>query len=180
MLLLSILCVTCASSSVAVDETFNIRELTVTDVQRPEFLELFNELTTTEKPSNEKIKEAFEKKQSSNLHHQLGVFTMDGSVIGTLTVFLDPKYAKNGRPAAFIEDVIVNKNYQGKGLAKRLLREAEEFSIKHNSYKMILSCSKSLAKNENSPYVKLGFEKDCITMRKNLNTEEDSEMEILS
>ena len=108
MLLFSLLRVKCASSSVAVDETFDIRELTVNDVQQPEFLKLFNELTETENPSNEKIKEAFEKKQASNLHHQLGVFTEDGLIVGTRTVFLDSKYAKNGRPAAFIEDVIVN------------------------------------------------------------------------
>ena len=41
---------------------------------------------------------------------------------------------------------------------------------------MILSCSNTLANELKSPYVKAGFEIDCVTMRKKLEKDKDSEI----
>ncbi|ORD93639.1 GNA1 [Enterospora canceri] len=178
MLIYSILRATCAATTIIAGETeYNIRKLTTDDVKKPEFICLFGELTTTDETTEEVIVKTFERKEASGLHHQLGLFTSDGTVVGTLTVLLDPKYAKNGRPAAFIEDVIVAEKHRGKELATYLMKEAEDISTKNGAYKMILSCNEALSTKETSPYLKSGFTKDCCTMRKNLKKEEKAEEE---
>lgn len=58
--------------------------------------------------------------------------------LDALLNFIIPNLTRNVRPYAFIEDVVTNKNYRGKGYATECLNYAKEIAIKNNCYKMML------------------------------------------
>ena len=68
----------------------------------------------------------------------------DFIVVGTVTCFLQPKIIRNARFAAYIEDVVVHKDFRNNGIAGKLLLFAKDFAIKNNCYKILLNCEDSL------------------------------------
>lgn len=141
------------------------RHVTVDDVKNNSFIKLLGQLTTTNPITQSKLEDIFNKKVNSGLYTQFGCFC-NGKSVGLLTVLYDTKYAR-GVPAAFIEDVVVDSQYRGKGICKRLLELAEEDARSKQAYKMILSCTEDLGKST-SPYIKAGYSKDGLCLRKNL------------
>lgn len=76
-------------------------------------------------------------------------------VVGTATIFIEPKFIHNFGFEAHVEDVVVHVDYMGQGIGRalmeRLLREAK----KAQCYRMLLDCA-----DKNVPfYEKLGFTK---------------------
>ena len=49
-----------------------------------------------------------------------------------------PNLTRDVRPYAFIENVVTNEEYCGKGYATECLNYAKEIAIKNNCYKMML------------------------------------------
>ena len=75
-------------------------------------------------------------------------------IIGTITILIETKIIHNMRNVCHIEDLVVEKIFNGLGIGKLLLSEANKYAIKSNCYKSILDCS-----NDNIAfYVKNKFE----------------------
>lgn len=77
----------------------------------------------------------------------------DIKIIGTGTLFLQPKLSHNGRNIGQLEDIIVDNQYRGLGIGKNIIQKLIEETKTKNCYKIILSCSEDLKEY----YFKLGF-----------------------
>ena len=60
-------------------------------------------------------------------------------IIGSTTIFKEQKLIHNMGKVAHIEDVIIDKNYRGYGLGKKMIETAN--SISKECYKISLNCS---------------------------------------
>lgn len=97
-----------------------------------------------------------------NNNHKIFVMKDNNKIIGNITVILEQKFIRGCKKVGHIEDVVVHKDYRGKGLARKLLIFAENYCKKNNCYKIILDCSEEY-KNF---YEKNGFTKKNIQMEK--------------
>ncbi len=136
-----------------------IRELEEKDLFNG-FLESMDSLKLASNLGREKAKEIFEK-VSSNSNHFVYVAILDGRVVGSTTMLIEPKFIHDGGNVAHIEDVVVSKDYQGKGIGEMLMQSLLNLAKDNNCYKTILDCS-----DEVKPfYEKIGFKKTSNGMR---------------
>lgn len=89
----------------------------------------------------------------SNPLHKIFVAKLNGKIIGTTTVLIEPKFIHNLSRVSHIEDVVVDSNYRSYGIGKLLINKAITISKELGCYKIILDCS---AKNIGF-YQKIGF-----------------------
>ena len=136
-----------------------IRELEEKDLFNG-FLESMDSLKLASNLEREKAKEIFEK-ISSNSNHFVYVAILDGRVVGSTTMLIEPKFIHNGGNVAHIEDVVVSNEYQGKGIGEMLMQSLLDLAKDNNCYKTILYCS-----DEVKPfYEKIGFKRTSNGMR---------------
>ena len=64
-----------------------------------------------------------------------------GEIIGSIILHLQQKFIRDGGLASFIEEVIVRKEYRGKGIGEMLVSKAIEKAKELGCYKVILQCS---------------------------------------
>lgn len=94
----------------------------------------------------------------SNPFHKIFVAVKEGGrnnglVIGTTTLFVEPKFIFTGRRVGHIEDVAIRPEYQRQGIGAKLVRYATEQAASLGCVRTILDCS-----NENIPfYEKIGY-----------------------
>jgi glucosamine-phosphate N-acetyltransferase len=96
------------------------------------------------------------KKIKSNPLHKIFVAKDDNSdkIVGTITLFVEPKFINKGMQVGYIEDVSVRKGYEGLGIGFKLVDYATTYAIsKERCKKILLYCS---GKNI-SFYEKVGF-----------------------
>ncbi len=136
-----------------------IRELEEKDLFNG-FLESMDSLKLASNLDREKAKEIFEK-ISSNSNHLVYVAILDGRVVGSTTMLIEPKFIHDGGNVAHIEDVVVSKDYQGKGIGEMLMRSLLDLAKDNNCYKTILDCSDDVKPF----YEKIGFKKTSNGMR---------------
>lgn len=87
---------------------------------------------------------------------ELLVHESNGKLIGTATVLKRENLTHEGCPAGYIENVVVDKNYRGKGIGHQLVEKCVEIAAKQwNCYKIILTSKPELA----GFYRKSGFKK---------------------
>ncbi|QGR54037.1 glucosamine 6-phosphate n-acetyltransferase [Moumouvirus maliensis] len=96
----------------------------------------------------------------SNPNHKIIIAKCDDIIVGSLTVFIEPKIIHDLSKVAHIEDVIVDQNYRSYGIGGLLIQKAIEISKENNCYKIILDCSQ---KNIGF-YQKYGFVKKELQM----------------
>ena len=87
---------------------------------------------------------------------QVLVAEHDGELLGTLTFFVLPLLAHQGRPGALVEDVAVHPGAQGGGIGRRLMDEAMRRARKAGCYKLALSSNASRVA-AHAFYERLGF-----------------------
>ena len=71
-------------------------------------------------------------------NHHIIVNEIDGKIISSCVCVIIPNLTRNIRPYAFIENVVTNESYRGKGYSTECLDYAKEIAIKNNCYKMML------------------------------------------
>ena len=131
--------------------------------RKTEIFYLLSQLTDAPEINNEKFKKFLSK---LNNNHQIFVYIKNDNIVGMITVLIETKLIHNGSSVAHIEDLVVDKNYQKLGIAKKLI----DFSVNYinNSinkcYKIILDCKKELVPF----YNKFEFEERNIQMAKYL------------
>ena len=88
----------------------------------------------------------------SNLgeNHNIYVYQLDGKVVGIITILYEQKLIYNGSKIVHIEDLVVDKNYQNRGIASSLINFCLENINKEDNYKIILNCSEELERFYNN------------------------------
>ncbi|MBM3895520.1 MAG: GNAT family N-acetyltransferase [Thaumarchaeota archaeon] len=136
-----------------------IRELQENDLFNG-FLESLDSLRSASNLNVKKAKQIYAKIKS-NPDHVIFVAVLDGKVVGSTTMIVEPKFIHDGGHVGHIEDVVVAKEYQGKGIGEKLVGALLDYAKKNNCYKTILDC-----KDDVKPfYEKIGFKKEANCMR---------------
>ncbi len=70
--------------------------------------------------------------------HHIIVAEEDGKIVSSCVCLIIPNLTHNQQPYAFVENVITDEVYRGKGLATKCLKYAKEIALKENCYKLML------------------------------------------
>ena len=136
-----------------------IRELEEKDIKNG-FLTTLDVLRETSSMSEGKALEIF-KKIKSNPEHIIIIAEIEGKVIGSTTLLIEPKFIHQGGVVGHIEDVVVDKKFQGKKIGEKIIIQVLEIAKNHGCYKTILDCSDSVKPF----YEKLGFKHNSNELR---------------
>ena len=136
-----------------------IRELKKEDLWNG-FLTSLDSLKEASNIDKNKAEGIFEK-INSNPDHIIAVAEIDGKIVGSTTLLIESKFIHNGGTVGHIEDVVVNKNYQGQKIGEKIMKFLIEISKKRGCYKTILDCTDDVKPF----YEKLGFKKVANEMR---------------
>lgn len=139
--------------------TVKIRRLQEKDLFNG-FLESLDSLRKASDLSPEKAKMVFRKMRSTP-DHVIYVAVYDSKIIGAATIFVEQKFIHKGGKVGHIEDVVVSKEHQGKGIGLKLIRALIQHAKNKGCYKTVLDCT-----DEIMPfYKKLGFKHFSNSMR---------------
>ena len=136
-----------------------IREIQKSDLEKG-FLKSLDSLKKASDIGPKKASKVFDSIKS-NPNHKIFVAIIDERVVGSTTLFIEPKFIHKGGLVGHIEDVVVSKDCQGKGIGEKLIEASLDFAKNNGCYKTILDCS-----DEVKPfYEKIGFKKHSNCMR---------------
>jgi glucosamine-phosphate N-acetyltransferase len=136
-----------------------IRELKKEDLWNG-FLTSLDSLKEASSIDKNKAETIFEK-INSNPDHIIAVAEIDGKVVGATTLLIESKFIHNGGLVGHIEDVVVDKNYQGQKIGEKIMKFLIEISKKRGCYKTILDCTDDVKPF----YEKLGFKQVANELR---------------
>ncbi|MFZ0183486.1 MAG: GNAT family N-acetyltransferase [Nitrosotalea sp.] len=100
-------------------------------------------------------------KISKNPDHVIYVAIYNEEVIGATTLLIEQKFIHDGGKVGHIEDVVVRKEYQDKGVGKKIVSALLKYAEKKGCYKTILDCSDDLIPF----YENLGFKRHSNSLR---------------
>ena len=136
-----------------------IREIRENDLENG-FLETLDFLRKASDLDKSKAKEILEKiKQNSNQIIQVAID--DKKIVGCITLLIEQKFIHNGGLVGHIEDVVVRKDYEGKGIGMKLVTSMLEYAKRKNCYKTILDCKDDIKQF----YERIGFKHESNGMR---------------
>ncbi|MDC0063555.1 GNAT family N-acetyltransferase [Candidatus Nitrosopelagicus sp.] len=138
-----------------------IRDIVESDIDNG-FLESLDSLRKAS-DLDKKIGKDILRKIIANPDHVIHVAEIDGRIVGSTTLLIEQKFIHNGGRVGHIEDVVVSKEYEGRGLGIKLVSSLLEKAKLMNCYKTILDC-----KDELIPfYERIGFKQESNQMRYN-------------
>jgi len=136
-----------------------IREIEENDLEKG-FLESLDFLRKASGIDKNKAKEIL-KKIKQNTNHIINVAVDDNKIIGSTTLLVEQKFIHDGGLVGHIEDVVVRKDYEGKGIGIKLVMSMLERAKEKNCYKTILDCKDDVKQfNE-----RIGFKHESNGMR---------------
>lgn len=118
---------------------------------------LYYDLVKKESIKNKMIG-SFQKINQNPNYYLLGVKT-DDKLIGSAMAIICYDLIGECRPFMVIENVIIAKDYRGKGYGSILLKKIEDIAKEHNCYYIMLISNKN-RKNSHKFYKKLGYNCD--------------------
>ena len=71
--------------------------------------------------------------------YKVYVATLGGSIVGTFALLIMDNLAHMGAPSGVVEDVVVQRDWQRKGVGKQMMRFAMDRCRKRGCYKLALS-----------------------------------------
>ena len=113
-----------------------IREIEDGDLEKG-FLETLDFLRKSSDIDKNKAKEIL-KKIKQNQNHIIHVAVDDNKIVGSTTLLIEQKFIHDGGLVGHIEDVVVRKDYEGKGIGIKLVTSMLERAKEKNCYKTIL------------------------------------------
>jgi len=136
-----------------------IREIEENDLEKG-FLESLDFLRKASDMDKNKANEILEKiKQNPN--HIIHVAVDDNKIVGSTTLLIEQKFIHDGGFVGHIEDVVVRKDYEGKGIGIKLVMSMLERAKEKNCYKTILDCKDDVKQF----YERIGFKHESNGMR---------------
>lgn len=140
-------------------ENLKIRELEQKDLFNG-FLESLNSLRNVSDIDKDKAEKIFSIIKSGQ-NQKIFVAILEDKVVASTTLIIEQKFIHDGGLVGHIEDVVVSKKYQGKGIGKELIIQVLDYAKKNNCYKTILDCSDDVK----SFYERIGFKRHSNCMR---------------
>ena len=141
-----------------------MNDLTIRKLQREDltngFLQTLDSLRQTSNTDKKIIEKTFEK-INSNQDQLTIVALLDGKVVGATTLLIETKFIHNGGKVGHIEDVVVNKKYQKKGIGEKMIKYLLKYAKEQGCYKTILDCVDDVKPF----YEKLGFKHNANALR---------------
>jgi glucosamine-phosphate N-acetyltransferase len=126
-----------------------IRKLKSTDYKL-KFMELLAQLTVSVEGTEKQFLEQYHNLRSKDLHL---VIEENNKIIAYGAIIIDFKFHRNFRNVGHIEDIVIHKDYRGKGYSKLIINELLKYGESMNCYKFVLNCEDKLK----SFYTKFGF-----------------------
>ncbi|MHA7734425.1 GNAT family N-acetyltransferase [Nitrosopumilus sp. S6] len=136
-----------------------IRKLGIDDLQNG-FLTTLDSLRKASDIDKSKAEEIF-KKLDSNPDYTIAVAEIDGKIVGSTTLLIEQKFIHNGGLVGHIEDVVVDKNFQGQKIGEKIMKYLLEIAKNQGCYKTILDCTDDVKPF----YEKLGFKQVANELR---------------
>ena len=136
-----------------------IRKIIESDLENG-FLESLDNLRQTSNLEQNSVKNIL-KKILENENHIIHVAELDGKIVGSTTLLIEQKFIHEGGFVGHIEDVVVNKKFEGRGIGMKLVLSLLDVSKKKKCYKTILNCEDKLIPF----YEKIGFKQKSTEMR---------------
>ena len=136
-----------------------IREIEEGDLDKG-FLETLDFLRKASDIDKNKAKEILKKIQQ-NSNHIIHVAVDDNKIVGSTTLLIEQKFIHDGGLVGHIEDVVVRKDYEGKGIGIKLVASLLERAKEKNCYKTILDCNDDVKQF----YERIGFKRESNGMR---------------
>ncbi len=140
-------------------ENLKIRELEQNDLFNG-FLESLDSLRNVSDIDKDKAERIFSIIKS-HLNQKIFVAILEDKVVASTTLIIEQKFIHDGGLVGHIEDVVVSKECQGKGIGEELILHVLDYAKKNNCYKTILDCSDRVKPF----YEKIGFERHSNGMR---------------
>ena len=100
-------------------------------------------------------------KINSNPDHIVVVAVIEGKIVGSTTLLIETKFIHNGGKVGHIEDVVVDKEYQRKGIGEKIITYLLRYAKDQGCYKTILDCVDDVKPF----YEKLGFKHNANALR---------------
>ena len=136
-----------------------ISEIEESDLEKG-FLETLDFLRNASGLDKNKAREIL-KKIKQNPNHIIHIAIDDKKIVGSTTLFIEQKFIHDGGLVGHIEDVVVRKDYEGKGIGIRLVASLLERAKEKNCYKTILDCKDDVKQF----YERIGFKHESNGMR---------------
>ena len=136
-----------------------IREIEEDDLEKG-FLETLDFLRNASNLDKNKAKEIL-KKIKQNPDHIIYVAIDNKKIVGSTTLLIEQKFIHDGGLVGHIEDVVVRKDYEGKGIGIKLVTSMLERAKEKNCYKTILDCKDDVKQF----YERIGFKHESNGMR---------------
>jgi len=136
-----------------------IREIEEDDLEKG-FLESLDFLRKASNIDKNMAKEIL-KKIKLNPNHIIHVAIDDKKIVGSTTLLVEQKFIHDGGLVGHIEDVVVRKDYEGKGIGIKLVTSMLERAKEKNCYKTILDCKDDVKQF----YERIGFKRESNCMR---------------
>jgi glucosamine-phosphate N-acetyltransferase len=136
-----------------------IRELKKEDIWNG-FLKSLDSLKPASNIEKSKAESIFEK-INTNPDHIIAVAELDGKIVGSTTLIIESKFIHDGGLVGHIEDVVVDKEFQGQKIGEKIMIYLIEITKKRGCYKTILNCTEDVKPF----YEKLGFKQVANELR---------------
>ena len=136
-----------------------IREIEENDLKQG-FLESLDFLRKASNIDKNKAREIL-KKIKQNPNHIIRVAIDNNKIVGSTTLLIEQKFIHDGGLVGHIEDVVVRKEYEGKGIGIKLVMSMLECAKEKNCYKTILDCKDDVKQF----YERVGFKNESNGMR---------------
>ncbi len=139
-------------------------DITVRKLQKEDlwngFLQALDSLRQASNIDKKTAEKIFDK-MNSNPDHIIAVAIIEGKIVGSTTLLIETKFIHNGGKVGHIEDVVVDKEYQKKGIGEKIIIYLLRYAKDQGCYKTILDCT-----DEVKPfYEKLGFKHNANALR---------------
>lgn len=133
----------------------------VTEEHLDALYELYKEISD-ETPLNKD--QASERLRSIRAHHYYRVYLgfLGGQPVCTYSILIAPNLNHSGKPWAVVENVVVSRAWQGRGLGRTMMEHAMAQAVYEGCYKLALS-SNAKRVGAHIFYEKLGFVREGVS-----------------
>lgn len=98
------------------------------------------------------------RKMTTYPDYRLYVADFEGIAVGVFAILIMDNLGHLGAPSAVIEDVIVHRNWRGRGIGRRMMAFAMELAREKKCYKLLLSSNRH-REEAHRFYKSIGFER---------------------